>query len=217
MDRGAWRAIVHGVPKSQTQLKQLSACTRMHTHIHTQEGTEPQRIHRVTVDFMSFSNIFKCQCQILGTASLERFLKSFFFFSVREQLTELEMQDSTDRKWLLFFLYSWRMENPTPLLLKICKQMWLFHHIYTCCPHSSLRWLLTSSLFPSRTEALSVSCMKSLLHNEFSVIYFLNSWFQPHTCIKMQNRKAVISILQWIYLNIGGQAIGRFCSDYQHC
>ena len=47
------------------------------------------------------------------------------------------------------------MENPTPLLLKICKQMWLFHHIYTCCPHSSLRWLLTSSLFPSRTEALS--------------------------------------------------------------
>ena len=28
MDRGAWRAIVHGVTKNQTQLKQLG----MHTH-----------------------------------------------------------------------------------------------------------------------------------------------------------------------------------------
>ena len=33
----------------------------------------------------------------------------------------------------------------------------------------------------------------------------------------MQNRKAVISSSHWIYLNIGGQATGRFCSDYQHC
>ena len=28
MDRGAWQAMVHGVAKSQTQLKQLSMCTR---------------------------------------------------------------------------------------------------------------------------------------------------------------------------------------------
>ena len=32
MDRGAWRATVHGVTKSQTQ---LSTCMRMHTHTHT--------------------------------------------------------------------------------------------------------------------------------------------------------------------------------------
>ena len=28
MDRGAWQAMVHGVAKSQTQLKQLSTCIR---------------------------------------------------------------------------------------------------------------------------------------------------------------------------------------------
>ena len=28
MDRGAWRAIVHGVTKSQTQLKRLSSSSR---------------------------------------------------------------------------------------------------------------------------------------------------------------------------------------------
>ena len=33
-DRGAWWATVHGVAKSQTQLKQLS----MHTHIATRKG-----------------------------------------------------------------------------------------------------------------------------------------------------------------------------------
>ena len=33
MDRGAWRAIIHRVAKSWTQLKQLS--THIHTHIHT--------------------------------------------------------------------------------------------------------------------------------------------------------------------------------------
>ena len=31
MDRGAWQATVHGVEKSQTQLKQLS----MHTHMYS--------------------------------------------------------------------------------------------------------------------------------------------------------------------------------------
>ena len=34
MDRGAWRAIVHGVAKSQTQLS-VCAHTRTHTHTHT--------------------------------------------------------------------------------------------------------------------------------------------------------------------------------------
>ena len=114
MDRGAWWAIVHGVPKSQTQLKQLSACA--HARTHTQEGTEPQRIHRVTVDFMGFSNIFKCQCQILGTASLERFLKAFFFFSERA-VNRARNEDFTDRKSFLFFSLSLEngKSNPTPL------------------------------------------------------------------------------------------------------
>ena len=30
MDREAWHAVIHGVAKSQTRLKQLS----MHTHVH---------------------------------------------------------------------------------------------------------------------------------------------------------------------------------------
>ena len=34
-DRAAWRATVHGVPKSQTQLKRLTH-THTHTHTHTQ-------------------------------------------------------------------------------------------------------------------------------------------------------------------------------------
>ena len=33
MDRGAWGAIVHRVPKSRTQLKQLSMHTHMYTHL----------------------------------------------------------------------------------------------------------------------------------------------------------------------------------------
>ena len=33
MDRGAWRATVHGVAKSQTQLS--DSHTHTHTHIHT--------------------------------------------------------------------------------------------------------------------------------------------------------------------------------------
>ena len=39
MDRGAWQTTVHGVAKSQTQLKQLSvrACTHTHT-MSTDEG-----------------------------------------------------------------------------------------------------------------------------------------------------------------------------------
>ena len=32
MDREAWQDMVHGVPKSWTQ---LSTCTRAHTHTHT--------------------------------------------------------------------------------------------------------------------------------------------------------------------------------------
>ena len=39
MDRGAWRATVHRVIKSQTQLKRLSTCT--HTH---QSNGEPAGI-----------------------------------------------------------------------------------------------------------------------------------------------------------------------------
>ena len=34
MDRGAWWLTVHGVAKSQTQLKRLSVCARVHAHTH---------------------------------------------------------------------------------------------------------------------------------------------------------------------------------------
>ena len=35
MDRGAWRAMVHSVARSQTPLKRLSTHTHTHAHIHT--------------------------------------------------------------------------------------------------------------------------------------------------------------------------------------
>ena len=35
IDRGAWWPTVHGVKKSQTQLKQLNTNTDTHTHTHT--------------------------------------------------------------------------------------------------------------------------------------------------------------------------------------
>ena len=38
MDRGAWWAIVHGVTKSWTRLKQLSTGAHAHTHTHTQKN-----------------------------------------------------------------------------------------------------------------------------------------------------------------------------------
>ena len=37
MDRGAWQATVHGVPKSQTQ---LSSATNANTHTHTDTHTD---------------------------------------------------------------------------------------------------------------------------------------------------------------------------------
>ena len=47
MDRGAWRAAVHGVGESDTRLKQLSArahtLTHTHTRAHTHTHTAPQR------------------------------------------------------------------------------------------------------------------------------------------------------------------------------
>ena len=39
MERGAWGATVHGVPKSQAQLKQLSMHAHVHTHTHTHTHT----------------------------------------------------------------------------------------------------------------------------------------------------------------------------------
>ena len=39
MDRGAWRATVHGVTKSQTQ---LSTCVHTHTHAHTRTHTHKE-------------------------------------------------------------------------------------------------------------------------------------------------------------------------------
>ena len=35
MDRGAWRATVHGVPKNQTCLSDSLTHTHTHTHTHT--------------------------------------------------------------------------------------------------------------------------------------------------------------------------------------
>ena len=44
MDRGAWQATVHGVTKSQTQLKQLNTHTHTHTHTHTVKLNQPYNI-----------------------------------------------------------------------------------------------------------------------------------------------------------------------------
>ena len=44
IDRGAWRAIVRGVAKSQTLLKRLSVCSSARAHTHTHTHTHTQRV-----------------------------------------------------------------------------------------------------------------------------------------------------------------------------
>ena len=53
MDRGAWRATVHGVTKNQTRLKWL--CT--HAHTHHCDLTDIQRSLCLTTEFTFFSSI----------------------------------------------------------------------------------------------------------------------------------------------------------------
>ena len=120
MDRGAWRAIVHGVLHNWSNL--VYARTHTHTHTRRDRATKNTQSNCGLYDFFQH---FQTPVPNPGHSLFGKVLEKLFF-SVREQLTELEMQDFTDRKCLLFFLYSWRMENPTPLLLKICKQMWFF-------------------------------------------------------------------------------------------
>ena len=50
MNRGAWRATVHGVTKSQTQ---LSAYTHTYTHTHTHTDTHPFGDLTVLTNFCS--------------------------------------------------------------------------------------------------------------------------------------------------------------------
>ena len=55
MDRGAWQAIVHGVSKSQTRLKDSLSLslslslshTHTHTHTHTHRGALRQYSHLI--------------------------------------------------------------------------------------------------------------------------------------------------------------------------
>ena len=45
IDRGTWRAIVHGVTKSQTQLKLLNmhTCTHVNMYVYTNIGTRKEK------------------------------------------------------------------------------------------------------------------------------------------------------------------------------
>ena len=45
VDRGAWRAKVHGVTKSCTLLSSLS-CTHVHAHMHTHTHTHTHHMNR---------------------------------------------------------------------------------------------------------------------------------------------------------------------------
>ena len=51
MDRGAWRATVHGVVNSRTQLN-----AHTHTHTHTQPH---QKNHKLLVSYRAHSNRYK--------------------------------------------------------------------------------------------------------------------------------------------------------------
>ena len=46
MDRGAWRAVAHGVAKSWTRLKRLSSYTQRDTHTTFRKGTGTQKVLR---------------------------------------------------------------------------------------------------------------------------------------------------------------------------
>ena len=56
--------------------------THTHTHTHTQEGTEPQRIHRVT-GLYGFFQHFQMPVPNPGHSLFGKVFKSFFFFSER--------------------------------------------------------------------------------------------------------------------------------------
>ena len=56
MDRGAWQATVHGVPRSLTQMSDMWACTHSspHTHTHTRGWIQCQSYHTVLFFFFFF-------------------------------------------------------------------------------------------------------------------------------------------------------------------
>ena len=50
MDRGAWWATVHGVPKSQIKLVDQRKCTCTHTHTHTHRNRAEEDMALVLQD-----------------------------------------------------------------------------------------------------------------------------------------------------------------------
>ena len=67
MDRGAWRATVHGVTQSQTRLKRLSTHTHTHTRlIHVDGGQKPKQYCKAIILQLKINN-FKNNMKVLKT------------------------------------------------------------------------------------------------------------------------------------------------------
>ena len=63
MDRGAWRATVHRVAKSQTRLKQLSICMRTHTNRYLPPIKDEQH-HRRKDTKMTWVKPWQLECPV---------------------------------------------------------------------------------------------------------------------------------------------------------
>ena len=80
MDGGACGATVHGVEKSQTRLKQLSACTHTHTHTHTYSGF--QNVNPISKETTLSTKIqFLCAISFVFSLTVFTHVQSYLFRS----------------------------------------------------------------------------------------------------------------------------------------
>ena len=77
MDRGAWRATVHRIEKSQTQVKQLST----HTHTLVKKKSMSKRLSEL---------VRECQTRIIFQHAMTNFLSQTYWNILTITLTEIE-------------------------------------------------------------------------------------------------------------------------------
>lgn len=207
VDRGAWGYSPQVLPNWNNLVILAHFCLGTHT----QEDRATKNTQIPFMDF-EFSSIFKLQFANLEAQPLWKgSWKSTFS---EEQLTELrKCQELHWQEVSLFFSIVGEWKSQLHSSWKICKQMWFFQHITVPSPASVASH---KQLLPFRRKHNQSPAWSHYFTTEFSVIYFLNSWFKPRTCIKCKIAKQLLPFLHWIYLNIGVKPQAGFV-DYQHC
>ena len=90
MDRGAWRARVRGVAKSQTRLKQLS----MHAHTHSSKAGIETKISDST--FLSSGDLWKTRRKLICFTQVKVYSQAFMCLAVLRD--NREAGDSSSRR-----------------------------------------------------------------------------------------------------------------------